>query len=160
MKTSRKTTQSSEHLRSFYGGRTESIRLHYNVGEGQLTIQYVVVMSLFPYVYKYLKFPLELPVIHVADACQDSEIMLRKEGLIKCSILPAQIRYHPVLHFRYNSKHLLCLCMSCATKRNADGECSQETVAERVLTGTWAPDEVRLVVQKSYDVIEYLEVRI
>ena len=93
-------------------------------------------MSLFPYVYKYLKFPLELPVIHVADACQDSEIMLRKEGLIKCAKLHPRRLYLPVLPFRCNNILLFCLCKSSATERNTDSENAHETVAGRALIVT------------------------
>ena len=42
---------------SLYGGRTEAMRLHCKVREGQETIQYVDVMSLYPYICKYGKFP-------------------------------------------------------------------------------------------------------
>ena len=40
-----------------YGGRTEAMRLHYRAKEGEETIQYVDVMSLYPWVCKYFKFP-------------------------------------------------------------------------------------------------------
>jgi len=53
---------------------------------------------------------------------------------------------------------LFCLCKSCATESNADGECAHETVAERGLTGTWVIDEIRLAVQKSYELIEIFDV--
>ena len=62
---------------ALYGGRTEAMRLHYKIREGEETVQYVDVMSLYPYVCKYFKFPLGHPVIHVGDACQDTEAMLR-----------------------------------------------------------------------------------
>jgi len=48
--------------------------------------------------------------------------------------------------------------MSCATERNADGECAHETVAERALTGKWVIDEIRLALQKCYEVVEFCEV--
>jgi len=114
----------------------------------------VDVLSLFPYVCKYFKFPVGYTLIQVGDACQEKEAMLQKEGMIKCSILPPQRFYHPVLPFRCNGKLLFCVCMSCAIERNADGECAHENVAERSLTGTWVADEVRLTVQKGYEFIE------
>jgi len=40
--------------------------------------------------------------------------------------------------------------MSCATERKLDGECCHET-------GTWVADEVRLAVQKGYEVIDVFE---
>jgi len=62
---------------ALYGGRTEAMRLHYRVGEGE-SIQYVDVMSLCPFVCKYFKFPLGYPVLHVGYACRDMETMLQK----------------------------------------------------------------------------------
>jgi len=52
---------------------------------------------------------------------------------------------------------LFCLCKSCATEKNGNGEYAHETVAERALIGTWVIDEVRLAVQKGYEVIEIFE---
>ena len=98
------------------------------------------------------------PVIHTAEACQDKEVMLEKEGLTKCSVLPPKRLYYPVQHFRCNDKLLFCLCKSCATETNLENECAHETVTERVLTGTWVIDEVRLAVQKGYEVLEIFEV--
>jgi hypothetical protein len=60
-----------------YGGRTEATRLHYKVGERE-SIQYVDVMSLYPFVCKYFKIPVGHPVIHVGDACRDMDTMLQK----------------------------------------------------------------------------------
>jgi len=143
---------------ALYGGRTEAMRLHYKIREGEETVQYVDVMILYPYICKYFKFPVGHPVIHVGDAYQDAEAMLRKEGLIKCCVLPPQSLYYPVLTFRCNDRLLFCLCKSCANERNSDGECADETVAEWALIGTWVIDKVRLAVQKSYEVIEIFEV--
>jgi len=53
---------------------------------------------------------------------------------------------------------MFCLCKSCATERNPDGECADETVAEWALIGTWVIDEIRLAVHKNYGVIEIFEV--
>ena len=69
---------------TLYGGRTESMFLHYKIGEGE-TIQYYDVMRIYPYVCKYFKFPLGHPKIHVCDACPDKHLMLSMEGMIKCS---------------------------------------------------------------------------
>ena len=69
---------------ALYGGRTESMRLYYKLREGEDTLQYVEVKSLYPYVCKYLKFPVGHTAIHVGEACPDRKVMLRKEGFIKC----------------------------------------------------------------------------
>ena len=71
---------------ALYGGRTEAMRLHW---EGE-NIQYLDFMSLYPYICKYFNFPVGHPVIHVGNACKDREACLRKEGLMKCSIVPPE----------------------------------------------------------------------
>jgi len=72
---------------ALYGGRTVAMRLQYKAREGE-TIQYVDFMILYPYICKYFKFPVGHPVIHVGHACKGRETCLRKEGLMKCSIVP------------------------------------------------------------------------
>ena len=133
------------------------MRIYYKAHEDE-TVQYVDVISLYPYICKYFKFPVDHPVIHVGDVCLDKDIMLQKEGLIKCRVLPLTRLYHPVLPFRCNNKLLFCLCRSCAVEHNFEGECAHETNAERALTGTWVMDEVRVAVQKGYKVLEIFEV--
>jgi len=91
---------------ALYEGRTEAIHLHYKAPEGE-TIHYVDVMSLYPYISKYFKFPVGHPVIHMGNACKDKEACLHKDGLIKCSIVPPE-RYHPVLPFRASQKIMFC----------------------------------------------------
>ena len=88
-----------------YGGRTEAIVLHIATREGE-TIQYYDVMSLYPFVCNYSEFPIGHPKIHVGDMCRDTEAMLSKEGLIKCSVLPHKILYHsdPITNFYSLSK--------------------------------------------------------
>ena len=49
---------------ALYWCRTGAMRLYCKAREGD-TIQYVDVMSLYPYICKYFKFPLGHTVIHV-----------------------------------------------------------------------------------------------
>ena len=63
-------------------------------------LQYCDVMSLYPYICKYFKFPIGHPIIHVGDTCADIEACLKMEGLMKCKIVPPQNLYHPVLPYR------------------------------------------------------------
>jgi hypothetical protein len=79
---------------AMYGCQTEAMWLHYKVAEGE-TIQYVDVMSLYPYICKYFKFPTGHPVIHVGDDCLDTVAILQKDSLMKCSILPPKHLFHP-----------------------------------------------------------------
>ena len=139
------------------GVRTEAMHLQNKAREDE-TVQYVDVISLYPYIYKYFKFPVGHPVIHVGDECLDKHAMLQKEGMIKCRVLPPTLLYHPVLPFRCNNKLLFCLCRSSAVEQNFEGECAHQTNAERALTSTWVMDEVRMDVQKGYKVLEIFDV--
>jgi len=117
---------------ALYGGRTEAMCL-YRKGRENETIQYVDVMSLYPYICKYLKFPIGHPVIHVGEACRDIEACLSMEGLIRCSIVPPDKLYHPVLPYRCNNKLIFCLCRTCV--HTSSEECTHtedEDRAQRV----------------------------
>jgi hypothetical protein len=93
---------------SLYRDRTEAMRLHYKIKDGE-TIQYLDVMSLYPCVCKYFKFPVGHPTVHVGEKWHNIQTMLQKEGLIKCSILPPKHMYHSVPPPRCNNKLLFCL---------------------------------------------------
>jgi hypothetical protein len=73
------------------------MRLHYKVLEGE-SIQYCDVMSLSLHL-KIIKVYRGTIVLHVGETWQDTEAMLHKEELIKCTILPPKPLYHPVLLF-------------------------------------------------------------
>jgi len=142
---------------ALYGGRTEAMRLHYKIGEIE-TIQYCDVMSLYPFICKYFKFPIGHPAIHVGDACKNRKDCLQMEGLIKCTIVPPKHLYHQMLPFRYNKKHLFCLCRTCVVEQNTAGECRHFSDAERAFSGTWVIDKLRLAVEKGYRILEIQEV--
>jgi len=120
---------------ALYGGSNEGHGTALQDTRGE-TIRYCD-MSLYTHSCKYFKFPQGHPVIHVGDACQDIEIVLQKDGLIKCTILPPKRLYHPVLPFRCNNKLLFFLCKSCATELNVGSECMHDTIEQRALVGTW-----------------------
>jgi hypothetical protein len=143
---------------ALYGGRTEAMRLHYKIRDGVESVQYCDVMSLYPYICKYFKFPIGHPVIHIGDTCADKEACLRMNGLMKCTVVPPKDLYHPVLPYRYNKKLLFCLCRSCVFEKNAKDECHHFSDAERCLQGTWVIDEVRLAIEKGYRILEIHEV--
>jgi len=101
--------QSPLHTRDVpHMGRTEAMRLHYKAHEND-TIQYVIVMSLYPFICKYYKLPIGHQIIHVGDACKNKEACLQMEGLIKCSIVHPTNLYHPILPYRSNNKLLFRL---------------------------------------------------
>jgi len=96
------------------------------------------------------------PVVHVGEACKEKEACLRKEGILKCSIVHPERFYHPVLPFHDNQKLMFSLCRTCFLTSNTE-QCCHKTDEERVLTGTWVIDEVRLAVQNGYRILEIYE---
>ena len=107
---------------------------------------------------KLHQFILGHPKIHVGDACRDKQAILSKEGLIKCAVLPPKRLYLPVVRYRCNNK--ICFAYAGRAQSNAifSGECLHESTAQRSLTSTWVVDEVRLAIQKGYQVLDILEV--
>jgi len=134
------------------------MRLRYKIREGEETVQYCDIMSLYPYICKYFKFPIGHPNIHVGDACADIKACLKMEVLMKCKIVPPTNLYHPVLPYRYDKKLLFCLCRTCVHEHNAKSECQHRSDAERCLEGTLVIDEIRLAVDKGNKILEILEV--
>ena len=122
------------------------MRLHYKARQNE-TIQYVDVMSLYPYICKYFKFPVGHPIIHVGDAFKDIEGCLRMDGLIKCCIVPPEKLNHPVLPLRRNNKHMFCLCKTCVLTASSE-ECLHIRDEYCAFTGTWVIAEMRLAVEK------------
>ena len=143
---------------ALYGGRTEAMRLHYRIKEDVETIQYCDVISLYPYVCKYFKFPIGHPVIHVGAICKSIYTCLQMEELTKFTIVPPMDLYHPVLPYRWNKKLLFCLCRTCVQENNMPGQCQHFSDAEGAISGTWVLDEVRLAVQKVCRIVEIHEV--
>jgi hypothetical protein len=47
---------------ALYWCRTEAMRLHYKIREGKESVQYCDVMSLYPFICKYFKFPIGHPL--------------------------------------------------------------------------------------------------
>jgi len=121
---------------ALYGDRTEAMRLHYKIREEDESPQYCDVMSLYQYICKYFKFPIGHPITHVGDACADKEACLKKDGLMKCTIVPPNDLYHPVLPFRYDKKLLFFPCRSCVGEYNTTGKCQHLSDTERCLEST------------------------
>ena len=90
------------HIRdALYGGRNEALHQHYKIAENEEeTIRYCDVMSLYPYICKYFKFPIRHPAVHVGDKFKDIRARLQREELIKCTIVHPMDVYHPLLPFR------------------------------------------------------------
>jgi hypothetical protein len=74
-------------------------------------------MSLYTSIWKYGKFPVVNTLAHAGEKCRDIYAMLKKEGLIKCEILPRRRIYNTLLPFRFN-KTLFFVVVSYVRDRN------------------------------------------
>jgi hypothetical protein len=97
-------------------------------------------------------------LIREGDDCLEIEAMLQRDVLMKCSIPPPKHPFYPVLPFRCNNRWQFCLFRCCAIQHNRNEDCTDQTAAERALSGTWILDEIRLAVQHGYKLVEVHEV--
>lgn len=140
---------------SFFGGRTGNTRTYYKCKEGE-KIKYIDVCSLYPYICKYGKFPLKHPEVIVGDENCKKEDLKLIHGLIKCTILPPQDLYHPVLPVKSHNKLMFILCNSCG--KSLQQETCHHKEEERCLTGTWVIEEVVKAVEMGYVLKEIHEI--
>lgn len=139
---------------AFFGGRTGNCKTYYQVKRGE-KIKYVDICSLYPWVCKYGKFPIGHPKVHVGTACKNIDLK-KIDGFVKCSILPPQDLYHPVLPLKMNGKLMFVLCRTCGLKMNHRN--CEHTSEQRALNGTWVIDEVQKAVEEGYQLLEVFEV--
>ena len=105
------------------------MRLHYKVQENE-TIQYVDIMSLYPYICKYFKFPVGHPRIHVGDACKDMVASLRMEGLIL--IQSYRHRHCIIRSFRSGAIRISCsVCVGHVSKHHVRGNARIQRMRRR-----------------------------
>ncbi|XP_044594809.1 uncharacterized protein LOC123272174 [Cotesia glomerata] len=144
---------------AFFGGRTESFISLYDAKENE-KIKYVDVCSLYPYICKIGKFPIGHPKIYIGEECSEiigpNKDLSKLEGLVKCTILPPQNLYHPVLPCKFHNRLLFTLCRSCAQELKQTN-CTHKT-KDRFLRGTWVVDEIRKAIQKGYKLLKVYEI--
>ncbi|XP_055908156.1 uncharacterized protein LOC129942989 [Eupeodes corollae] len=141
---------------AFYGGRTGNTVSFYKCQKGE-KIKYIDVCSLYPWVCKYGKFPIKHPKVHTdVDIC--SRLTLKNiSGIIKCTILPPQNLFHPVLPIKQNHKLIFSLCKTCSAMKSKEEFCSHSD-KERSITGTWVIEEVVKAIEKGYKLLEIIEI--
>jgi len=111
----------------------------------------VDVISLYPYICKYGKFPVGHPKVCVGADCPPDWI-----GRVLLNVRFYLLGdYHPVLQYKSNSKLMFPLCSACADTMNQD-DCTHSN-EERCTVGTWIVDEVRKAVQMGYDLMGVFE---
>lgn len=128
---------------AFFGGRTESFKVLSENAE----VGYEDITSLYPWV----NFTAQYPVGHPQIITQDFKSLNEYFGLIKCEILPPKDLNIPVLpmHAGTLKKLLFPLCRTCAETFQT-GKCAHSE-NERALSGTWFIEEVKLAVEKGYE---------
>ncbi|KAG8233074.1 hypothetical protein J437_LFUL013074 [Ladona fulva] len=130
---------------AFFGGRTNATKLYYKVRKGE-KIRYIDICSLYPYVNKWMKYPVGHPTIFVGDECPPIE---ECEGIVKCTTLPPRGLYHPVLPYQCGGKLTFPLCRSCV-EGSVQEDCPHDGEDERSITGTWVSEEVKKALQMGY----------
>ena len=146
---------------AFYGGRTNAIQLYHKASEdlGE-HIKYYDFTSLYPWVNKNGKYPLGHPIIVSQPGHTD---ITQFFGLAKCTVLPPQKLFHPVLPLRKNGKLTFPLCAACIEEEMSSSMLERSrfchhTDQERQITGTWCTPEIEKAVEKGYRIVHIHEV--
>ncbi|RWS00566.1 uncharacterized protein B4U79_10504, partial [Dinothrombium tinctorium] len=137
---------------AFFGGRVNALKLYKESSEEE-EINYLDVISLYPFVLKYGRFPLGKPRIIKTF---ESNNIFNYNGLVFLKILPPKSIYIPILPYRSKGKLLFPLCRTCAENR-LNEEC-KHVDEERCLVGTWVSDEIKVAISRGYQVVEIYEV--
>ncbi|EGT53478.1 hypothetical protein CAEBREN_25096 [Caenorhabditis brenneri] len=144
--------------KALVGGRTEVFRLYAdNVGK---KLHYLDVVSLYPTVMKYEKFPIGPPTdvnratiptpITTSDGIQSNGVAF--DGFVKCRVIPTRGLALPVLPVRVCDRLMFSLCTKC-TKTCCQSECTH-TDEERAINGTFTTPELKKALSLGYIVTE------
>ena len=139
---------------ALYGGRTEAIVLH-AMGNVDNPINYIDVVSLYPYVCKWKKYPIGHPEVIIGPKLHGRSVD-EFEGFIRCTVLPPTNLYLPLLPSKINGKLVFALCRKCAELQSIT-EC-RHSPRSRALTETWTSMEVQKAVALGYTVTQIHEV--
>ena len=144
---------------AFYGGRCEPVKLIYDFKSKNEQGKYIDVVSLYPTVMYYDKYPVGHPTRIVKPVGYDENWF----GFIYCKVLPPRGLYLPVLPYKQKTKQApklmfgLCRtcmdrlslkckhkckekCPTCYEERNSD--CKHSDV-DRAITGFWTTTEIK-----------------
>lgn len=141
------------------GGRTEAWRLFY-ICRPDEQILYYDCNGMYPHIMSTGRFP-SSQSIYIDDLikCQELFDSNQLEGVLKCSILPPDRLYVPVLNLKFDDEHycLPVLCFTCAWDfcftENKHTRC-EHSDEERTLHGEWHIDEIKLAIEQGYKLIK------
>ena len=107
---------------AFYGGRCEPIKLIHDFKDKDEKGKYIDVVSLYPTVMYYDRYPIGHPIKITKPSTYDANWF----GLIHCKILPPRGLYIPVLPYKQKTKQahklLFGLCRTCMSR--IDDKCT------------------------------------
>ena len=144
---------------ALFGGRTGLSKCHHKTVPGE-RIDYIDYTSLYPWVNKYGAYPLGHPTILKNPIDQNIQ---RYFGVAKVDVLAPEHLFHPILPVKLASKCMFALCTACA-KDQLDQPWHQRTNVcphtdqERMMTGTWCTEELKMAVKRGYQVLKIHEV--
>lgn len=133
---------------AFFGGRVETFKMLDCEGEKS----YVDVTSLYPFVISRKMYPVGHPVILLRDLSPDISNIF---GFVKCKVLPPKKLIIPVLPVRVGLKLQFPLCNYCV-HHQIRAYCTHDD-SQRMLSGTWFSEELKLAVEKGYQIINVLQ---
>ncbi|XP_078355818.1 uncharacterized protein LOC144640593 [Oculina patagonica] len=146
---------------AFCGGRTNAVKLYHRADEENWEqLKYYDFTSLYPFVNKNSEYPVGHPEIKFQP---DHSDISRYFGIAKCTVLPPERLFHPVLPLRQNNKLTFPLCRTCVEEEmdkpmlERSHVCSH-TVEQRQITGTWCTPELEMAVKKGYQILHIHEV--
>ena len=137
---------------ALYGGRTNALVL-YHLCKKDEKIGYIDFTSLYPAVQKYGVYPIGHPKI----ITENFDYKKKYFGIIKCTILPPQNLYIPVLPLNINNKLIFTLCYKCALEQTNELNCKHSEI-DRALEGTWVSLELDKALEMGYKLIKYHEI--
>ena len=144
---------------ALFGGRTGLSKCHHKSAPGE-RIDYIDYTSLYPWVNKYGTYPLGHPTILKNP---ENQTIQEYFGVAKVDVLAPEKLFHPVLPVKLASKCMFALCMACARDQleqpwHQRTNLCNHTDQERMMTGTWCTEELKMAVQKGYKIIKIHEV--
>ena len=135
---------------ALFGGRTNAFKLFHTKKEDE-TIKYYDITSLYPFLQKYKRYPINHPKI-ISDNFQTIEHYF---GLAKIRILPPKKLNIPILPMKINGKLIFTLCCKCAEENI---KLCVHNDNERCLEGTWCTPEILKAIEYHYKIFKIYEV--
>ena len=146
---------------AFCGGRTNAVKLYHLTDiDSDEQMKYYDFTFLYPWVNKNGKYPVGNPEIISQPNTTDIREFF---GLAKCTVLPPEKLYHPVLPLRQNGKLTFPLCATCVEDEMAKPMLERSNICthtdqQRQITGTWCTSELEKAVEKGYTILKIHEV--